>query len=694
MNRTPGTPWLGAAYYPEDWPEALMAEDIRLMREAGMNVMRVGEFAWSRMEPREGDYDLAWLHRVVERLHEAGIATILCTPSATPPAWLISSHPDVLMLRADGRRTQHGARRHCCSNNPEYRAATARIVRQFAREFAGKPGVIGWQLDNEIYPWDRGCCCPVCVAKFQARLRERYGSVEALNRAWCLSLWSQEYQDFSQVPPPLEHTWHHPSLIEAYLRFQSDSHAEFLEMQADLLRAGGVRVPIGTDMMPFGGQHYVRTHHKLDLVQFNHYNDESNLWQAAFWMDYIRTLKPAPFWNTETSTCWNGATTAAGYREPGFCRANSWLPIALGGEMNCYWVWRAHWAGQELMHGSVVSSCGRPLHIIDEVREVAAGFERSRAFLTGTRCTPSGLALHFSGEAWNTFLAQPMTPRLAPSGARRDLPYVHALLDSAYRPLVEAQFRPDVIDPSADLAPYRLLHSPLLPCLEEGDLATRLVPWLEQGGIWIAGPLTDVRNADGAKYVHAPFGHLEELAGVRCPCQVPGHPRDFAVRWWGGAECSRTGGFRATAREHTDAPGAPEQSAGGYWYDGFECQEGTERLGEYTEGPLAGLAAAVWRPLGKGGIVLLGTWPAPAALLQLMRWAGSKVGVGPVAEADGNLLVVPRAGPAGEGLVCVELHNRPAVLRLARPMTDLLSGERLEGEVAIAPFGVRVLKVI
>ncbi len=671
MNRTPGAPWLGAAYYPEDWPEELMAEDIRLMREAGMNVMRVGEFAWSRMEPREGEYDLAWLHRVVERLHEAGIATILCTPSATPPAWFTSSHPDALMLRADGRRAQHGARRHCCSNNPEYRAATARIVRQLAREFAGKPGVIGWQLDNEIYPWDRGCCCPECVRRFQAYLRERYGSVEALNRAWCLTLWSQEYQSFDQVPPPMEHTFHHPSLVEAYLRFQSDSHAEFLEMQADLLRAGGVDAPIGTDMMPFGGQNYVRTNHKLDVVQFNHYNDEGNLWQAAFWMDFLRPLKPAPFWNTETSTCWNGGTTAAGYRERGFCRANSWLPIALGGEMNCYWLWRAHWAGQELMHGSVISSCGRPLHIFDEVQEVANGFERAREFLTGSPCTPSGLALHFSGEAWNTFLAQPMTPKLAPSGARRDYPYLHTLLEGAYRPLLEAQFRPDVIDPAADLAPYRLVYSPLLPCIEEGNLAARLTPWLEQGGIWIAGPLTDVRNPDGAKYVHAPFGRLEELAGVHCPYQVPGHPRDFTVHWWDGST-----------------------SAGGYWYDGFECGQGTESLGEYTEGPLAGLAAAAWRRVGRGGVIVLGTQPGPATLVQLIRWAGGKVNVGPVAEASENLLVVPRAGQAGEGLVCVELHNRPARLQLPQPMTDLLSGERVEGEVAIEPFGVRVLRGI
>ncbi|NLG49031.1 MAG: beta-galactosidase [Chloroflexi bacterium] len=669
IQRTMAAPWLGAAYYPEDWPEELQPEDIRLMQEMGLNVMRVGEFAWSRMEPREGEYDFGWLHRVVERLHAAGIATVLCTPSATPPAWLTAKHPDMLVLRSDGQRQQHGARRHCCSNNPAYREATARIVKQLAREFAGKPGVIGWQLDNEIHRQERGCFCPVCEAKFRARLQARFETVEEMNRTWGLGLWSMDYTSFDEVPAPRAHVFHHPSLTAEWLHFQSDSNAEFLDMQADLLRAGGVDVPIGTDMMPTNGQHYPHTNRQMDVVQYNHYDDDSHLWAAVFWMDYIRNLKPRPFWNTETSTCWNGGVTIQGYREPGFCRANSWLPFALGGEMNCYWLWRAHWAGQELMHGSVVSSCGRPLHIADEVREVAEGLERARDFLTDTACARSGLAMHFSAQAWDTFQAQPMVPRLASPIGGRPYAYASTLNDEIYRALIEAQLRPDIIDPAADLTNYRLVYSPFLPCIEEGNLSRRLPDWLEQGGVWVAGPLTDVRTPEGTKYTHAPFGHLESLAGIYCKYELPGHPKDFRIRWWNG-----------------------EESAGGYIYDGLECREGCQSLGTYLEAPMAGLAAAAWQPIGSGGILILGTQPPANVLVSLLRWAGEKVGVRPVAQADANLLVVPRRGPRAEGWVCVELHNRPARLVLGRPVVDLLTGERLEGKITVAPFGVRVLQ--
>ena len=165
-------------------------------------------------------------------------------------------------------------------------------------------------------------------------------------------------------------------------------------------------------------------------------------------MDYLRPLKQRPFWNTETATCWNGSTAANGYREPGFCRANSWIPIALGGEANLYWLWRAHWSGHELMHGSVVSSCGRPLHIIDEVREVAAGYRAAREFLNGTTPIAGGVGLHFSELAWWLFEFQPMV---------NGFNYGRKLIEAVYRPLHEAHIRLDVIDPAVALNGYKII---------------------------------------------------------------------------------------------------------------------------------------------------------------------------------------------------------------------------------------------
>jgi beta-galactosidase len=662
MKKRHAPPYFGAAYYPEDWSVDLIDEDVALMKKAGMNVMRIAEFAWSRMEPLEGQYDFAWLHTVVDRLGKAGIATIMCTPTATPPAWLTTRYPEVLFVAEHGQPNQHGARRHVCSNSPVYRDHCARIVTRLAEEFGADPNVIGWQIDNELYPKNmRGCCCPTCHRMFQDAMRARFGSIEALNKAWCNSLWSQDYTSFAEIPIPAARTWHHPSLLTAWMGFQSDSYVAYTHHQADILHRLTRNQPVGTDMMPVLGICYHDIHRKLDLVQYNHYNTMETLWETAFWHDLCRPLKPAPFWNTETATCWNGSAAANGYREPGFCRANSWLPYALGGEANLYWLWRAHWAGQELMHGGVVSSCGRPLHVFDEVREVADGLRKAGAFLNGTRPVQTGLAIHYSSLAARLFDFQPIVNQFK---------YQTALIKSVYQPLIQAQFRPDLIDPAADLAPYRLVVSAYLPVLDESGLRERLLRWIRAGGTWIAGPFTDIRDLEAAKFKHSPYGTLEEWAGVRVKYEIPGDPRPFGLRWKDGREAQ-----------------------GSVWFDSYELHGG-RALATYTEGPMKGLAAAVERKIGKGRLILLGTQPAADDFRKLIAEAAAGSGVAPVAEASPRLLVVPRSGNGGRGCVAVETGNQPATLKLNRPVINLLTGRTHRDSLSLPPCGVAVLKEI
>lgn len=455
-------PYLGAAYYPEDWPLAQIDEDIALMQQAECNVMRVGEFAWSRMEPEEGHYDFDWLHLVVEKLGQAGIGVIMCTPTCTPPQWLADRYPEILFER-QGKRMKHGGRRHACPTSPVYREHCARIVSKMAEEFGQDERIIGWQIDNEVSspsPEGRACTCPACTQKFQENMSEKFGTIDALNAAWGTDLWSQTYTSFSTLPVSDIDIWHHLSLLTAWEEFISDAYVDFCGAQADILHQL-TKHAIGTDMMPYLGVDYGDMHRKLDLVQFNHYNGMENLWEVGFWYDMIRPLKTAPFWNTETATCWNGAGAANGYKEPGFCVVNSWLPIAFGGEANLYWLWRQHWSGQELMHGAVVSSQGRPLHIIGEVQEIARGFAASAEFLNGTRPVSNGLGLHFSHKAHWIFAYQQMV-----SG----LNYLGKMTYEIYHPLAQAQLRPDVLQPHVDLSPYKVIFSPLLPTLEEEDL--------------------------------------------------------------------------------------------------------------------------------------------------------------------------------------------------------------------------------
>lgn len=207
----PQPPYVSVAYYPEVAGDEI-DRDIRQMKAIGVNMVRMGEFAWSRMEPDKGTYDFKWLHQAVDKFEAAGIAVVLCTPTATPPVWLSEKHPDILRVNAAGQTLEHGARRHYCPNSPTYQKYAVGIAERLGDEFAKSPAVIGWQVDNEF--WD-DCFCPRCEGAFQAWLKKRFGTIQALNQAWLTVLWSQEYQSFDQVPlpnPQRVRGSHHPSL--------------------------------------------------------------------------------------------------------------------------------------------------------------------------------------------------------------------------------------------------------------------------------------------------------------------------------------------------------------------------------------------------------------------------------------------------------------------------------------------------
>lgn len=654
-------PYLGAAYYPEDWPEEKEDEDIALMEKAGVTAVRLGEFAWSSMEPEDGVFEFEWLHRVMKKLGKADIAVILCTPTCTPPAWLSKKHPEILIMDDNGVRAQHGARRNACPTSRIYRQYCERIIRRMAEEFRNAENVAGWQIDNEIYPNGRGCCCPECQAKYIAALKKQYGTIEALNKAWCLTLWSQMYSSFEDVPvPPRGNMWHHPSLLITWMRQQSQNYADFISFQAKILHQY-TKAPVGTDMMPFGGLDYVQSHKNLDLVMFNHYNSPGTLWQAAFWMDYIHTLKPRPFWNTETALNWSGGNAASGYVEPGFGSVNSWLPFVLGGEANLYWLWRAHRTGQELMHGSVIDSTGRPSHAFGQVQKIAEGLSRSANFLNATKRQKPKTALHFSCESSVVFSFQPIIGGFN---------YMDVMQQNFFRPLLQNQYLPDIIDPSADISDYKIVVTPLLPVMAGTGLEEKMLPWVEQGGTWIVGPLTDVRDQSYSKFTDSPFGSLEKLGRVYCRYQIP----------------------RVEPLPAQFADGKPFK--GSFWHDLYE-PTGSRPLVTVTAGEFAGLNPVCCRELGRGRIITLGTVPTPESWLALFCKIADSIGADPEFEASENVLAAPRAGGGISGVMAVEITGRPGGLTLPWAAVDLPTGRQFAaGEIPVRSYETLAMQKI
>ena len=226
---------IGVDYYPEHWDQADWEPHARLMAEAGFKVVRLAEFAWHKMEPREGKFEFGWLDEAIAVLKRHDIKMILGTPTASPPPWLVTKHPDALAVNQDGVRTEAGGRRHYCYSSPVYREASRKIVASMAAHFSEHPAVIGWQTDNEI--GGPRCWCDQCAKGFREWLKARYGTVDALNQAHGTVFWGQTYNDWAEIPIPREkHASHSVSLRLDHLRFHSDNVVAYHDAQVEALR--------------------------------------------------------------------------------------------------------------------------------------------------------------------------------------------------------------------------------------------------------------------------------------------------------------------------------------------------------------------------------------------------------------------------------------------------------------------------
>ena len=646
--------YIGAAYYPELWEKEEIGRDIARCKEAGVNVLRIGEFSWSELEPREGEYRLDWLKEVVDTLHKNGISTVLCTPSATPPRWLMTKYPETRMVMHDLIRADVSSRCHTCKTSPVMREKNRAIVTRLAEAFAHHPGVIGWQIDNEIFPYTAGCYCENCKAAFRKWLKEKFGTISALNRAWGMARWSLTYDDFADIEPPYPRQWRHPSLKKAWHDFQCAQIKSYVEEQADILHAFGCR-NVGTNMMTTNALSYYALNEKLDVAQLNHYESAENLSGTVFSYDFVRCVKDKAFWIMETQANWNGSEYAeGGYRPAGECYANTWLPFARGAEMNLFWLFRSHPCGHEIGHGALYSASGRPFRTTKEIARAAEEITSCGNFLENT-CISSQIALHYSSSAFNLFDAAPLIKGL--SYRTMVLEGYHA----AFR-----HFNTDVIDTAHALDGYKVVLSPFLACADENGFCERVLAWVKAGGTWIVGPMSDIMDGNVRRYTLAPYSFLEEAAGVLTAAQEPVANDVFRAQWEDGSSCTI-----------------------GTCFDGYTCREGTKSLAAYTCGELAGLSVVCERRVGKGAIVLVGSVLSAADLVRLVRRAGCA----PVAEASENVTLTARSGRT-EGIIAVETQGTQGYVCVEGAFRERISGRTAEGRVPLAPYEVLVLEKI
>jgi beta-galactosidase len=508
---------LGVCYYPEHWPEDWWADDARRMREMGLSRVRIGEFAWSRIEPDPGRFDWGWLDRAIDTLHSAGLGIILGTPTATPPKWLIDRHPDILPCDAHGRPRRFGSRRHYDFSSATYRREAARIVEAVVARYGLHPGVIAWQTDNEY-----GChdtvesFSPEAAAAFRRWLAAKYGEVARLNAAWGTVFWSQEYRSFDEVDPPnATVTEANPAHRLDWRRFASDEVVAFNRMQADIIRAHA----LGRDVMHnFMGNFTAFDHHAvgrdLDVAGWDSYplgfldqgwDDAATKARylrqghpdfAGFHHDLYRGAGRGRMWVVEQQpgpvnwAPWNPAPL------PGMVRLWTWEAFAHGAELVSYFRWRQAPFAQEQMHAGLT----RP----DRVDDVAAGEVRQvAAELRGITPTPAPAKVALLFDYASIWL-------LDIQRQGRDFDPLRLAFEW-YGALRGLGLDVDILPPDADLSGYRLIVAPSVP-MADADLAGRLAA---SDAVVLMGPRSGSKTADYRIPDTLPPGPLGALLGVK-----------------------------------------------------------------------------------------------------------------------------------------------------------------------------------
>ncbi len=369
----------GGDYNPEQWPEAVWHEDVRLMREAGVTMVSVGIFAWALLEPDPGRYDFDWLDRVVDLLHDNGIRVDLGTPTVAPPKWFYDEHPDALPVTADGARLAFGSRGAICHSNPAYRQAAARITEQLARRYGKHPALALWHVHNEYGVPVSACYCDNCAAHFRSWLERTYETVEAVNEAWGTTFWGQRYRSLAEIDPPrTTPTVGNPAQALDYKRFADATLRENFVRERDILHRLAPGVPVTTNFMTALSQcntvDYWAWGREVDLVTNDHYlitdgrRTHVNLAMAA---DLTRSVAGGAPWllleHATSGVNWQPRNPA---KAPGQMARNSLAHVARGSDGAMFFQWRQSRRGAEKFHSAMLPHGGTETKIWREVLEL------------------------------------------------------------------------------------------------------------------------------------------------------------------------------------------------------------------------------------------------------------------------------------------------------------------------------------
>ncbi len=656
----------GGDYNPNQWPRNVWKEDMEIFKDARINSATINVFSWAKIQPSEETYDFSELDDIIDMLGRENYDIVLATSTAALPAWMVKRYPEVMRTDYEGRAHKFGGRHNACPNSPVFQGFAKKLAGKLAKRYGSNPHIACWHISNE---YGGECYCENCAKAFRVWLREKYKTIEAVNKAWNMEFWGHTLYDWDEIvlPNALSDGIGYDKTAFAglsidYCRFNSDSLLANFKMERDAVREFDKKTPITTNLMgTYKALDYFKWAKEMDVVSWDNYPSYNTPWsQTAMRHDLMRGLKGAPFMLMEQTPSQQNWQRYNSLKRPGQMRAQSYQTIAHGADTIQFFQLRRSVGGCEKFHGAVIAHAGtKDTRVFREVKQLGEELERLDMLLGAENKAEVGIVFD-----WDNYWALEYT-----SGPNEDITYVNTI-HQYYEFFYRKNIAVDMIPVDADFGKYKLIVAPVLYMVKQG-MKEALERFVAGGGILVTTYMSGIVDESDNVHLGGYPGPLRKLAGV----------------WV----------------EEIDAL-APEQKNKAVFVDGSEAEcglvcdlmhlEGAESLADYGKDFYAGMPAVTKNTFGNGAVFYVGTRLSKDGLDRVLGQVVKQADVTSVIAQETELEVVCRETQSAKFYFIMNFKDGEyPVPACFAGKTDLLTDEVIkEGEI-LKKYEVRLVKM-